>query len=58
VAVAAGDVTAGVWSAPPVDHPGLRGGGWALVGVAVLFLLAVWLIHMVAFGYWLAKVDS
>ena len=37
---------------------GLRGGGWALVGVAVFFLLTAWLIYMVAFSYWLAEVDS
>jgi hypothetical protein len=37
---------------------GLRGGGWALLGVAVFFLLMAWLIYMVAFTYWIAEVDS
>lgn len=37
---------------------GLRGGGWALMGVAVFFLLMAWILYMVAFSYWITEVDS
>ena len=37
---------------------GLRGGGWALMGVAVLVLLGAWLVFFVAMGFWFARIDS
>lgn len=37
---------------------GLRGGGWALMGVAVFILLAAWILYFVAFGFWFARIDS
>ena len=37
---------------------GLRGGGWALMGVAVLVLLGAWLVFFVAWGFWFARIDS
>lgn len=37
---------------------GLRGGGWALMGVAVLILLAAWVVFFVAMGYWFARIDA
>ena len=37
---------------------GLRGGGWALMGAAVIILLAAWILYFVAFSFWIARVDS
>ena len=37
---------------------GLRGGGWALMGIAVFILLVAWVVFFVAMGYWFARIDS
>ena len=37
---------------------GLRGGGWALMGVALFILLAAWIVYFVTIGFWLARIDS
>ena len=37
---------------------GLRGAGWALMGGAVLILLAAWVVFFVAASSWMARIDS
>ena len=37
---------------------GLRGGGWALIGVAAFILLMAWIVYAIAAGFWLARIDS
>ena len=37
---------------------GLRGGGWALTGVAMFILLAAWILYFVTFSFWIGRIDS